>query len=207
MSKIHFNFHNLSPNDGGRTLLLVSLRLEENSHTSVLLLVQISFAKNAVLSKIKTLINSLVMNIVPYLRYIYRPYCHIIIILVIGLRDWRVTRGQCSWVGTLVGTGDSVKFASWDFQLLVKTNVRNLKIRYLSYPQCSHSHLLYIFLSGVSLDVTMAPRFLSHGQTFRAVIGDTLVLPCEVEDLGEFMLFNLNILNGIIRYNVDFCIF
>ncbi|XP_067007023.1 lachesin [Anabrus simplex] len=34
----------------------------------------------------------------------------------------------------------------------------------------------------------MAPRFLSRGQTFRAVIGDTLVLPCEVEDLGSYVL-------------------
>jgi hypothetical protein len=41
-------------------------------------------------------------------------------------------------------------------------------------------------LPGVSIDVTMAPRFLSHGQTFRAVIGDTLVLPCEVDDLGKW---------------------
>ncbi|XP_021925523.1 lachesin-like isoform X1 [Zootermopsis nevadensis] len=40
----------------------------------------------------------------------------------------------------------------------------------------------------VSIDVTMAPRFLSHGQTFRAVIGDTLVLPCEVDDLGSYVL-------------------
>ncbi|XP_044743694.1 lachesin-like isoform X2 [Chrysoperla carnea] len=34
----------------------------------------------------------------------------------------------------------------------------------------------------------MAPRFVSHSQTFRAVIGDTLVLPCEVEHLGSFVL-------------------
>ncbi|XP_054285081.1 lachesin-like isoform X1 [Macrosteles quadrilineatus] len=32
------------------------------------------------------------------------------------------------------------------------------------------------------------PRFLSRGQTYRVVIGDTLVLPCEVEDLGDFVL-------------------
>lgn len=30
------------------------------------------------------------------------------------------------------------------------------------------------------------PRFLSRGQTYRVVIGDTLVLPCEVDDLGKF---------------------
>ena len=33
------------------------------------------------------------------------------------------------------------------------------------------------------------PKFVSRGQTFRAVIGDTLVLPCEVEDLGEYLIF------------------
>ncbi|XP_046675230.1 lachesin-like [Homalodisca vitripennis] len=32
------------------------------------------------------------------------------------------------------------------------------------------------------------PRFLSRGQTYRVVISDTLVLPCEVEDLGEYVL-------------------
>lgn len=29
------------------------------------------------------------------------------------------------------------------------------------------------------------PRFLSRGHTYRAVVGDTLVLPCEVENLGK----------------------
>lgn len=38
-------------------------------------------------------------------------------------------------------------------------------------------------------ETTMAPRFVSHSQTFRAVIGDTLVLPCEVEHLGMY-IFN-----------------
>ncbi|XP_071447644.1 lachesin-like isoform X2 [Hetaerina americana] len=32
------------------------------------------------------------------------------------------------------------------------------------------------------------PRFLSRGQTFRVVIGDTLVLPCEVENLGSYVV-------------------
>lgn len=38
------------------------------------------------------------------------------------------------------------------------------------------------------VDPTVMPKFVSRGQTFRAVIGDTLVLPCEVEDLGEYVL-------------------
>ncbi|XP_063236207.1 lachesin-like isoform X2 [Bacillus rossius redtenbacheri] len=41
---------------------------------------------------------------------------------------------------------------------------------------------------GATSDSTPAPRFSSRGQTFRAVIGDTLVLPCEVENLGSYVL-------------------
>ncbi|KAH8284326.1 hypothetical protein KR018_009356 [Drosophila ironensis] len=32
------------------------------------------------------------------------------------------------------------------------------------------------------------PRFLSRGHTYRAVVGDTLVLPCQVENIGNFVL-------------------
>lgn len=32
------------------------------------------------------------------------------------------------------------------------------------------------------------PTFLSRGQSFRPVIGDAVVLPCRVKDLGEFQL-------------------
>ncbi|XP_063236622.1 lachesin isoform X2 [Bacillus rossius redtenbacheri] len=41
---------------------------------------------------------------------------------------------------------------------------------------------------GVSVSSAGAPRFLSRGQTYRAVIGDTLVLPCEVENIGSYVL-------------------
>uniref|UniRef100_A0A182LSX2 Uncharacterized protein n=1 Tax=Anopheles culicifacies TaxID=139723 RepID=A0A182LSX2_9DIPT len=34
----------------------------------------------------------------------------------------------------------------------------------------------------------LVPRFISRGHTYRAVVGDTLVLPCEVENLGEYLL-------------------
>uniref|UniRef100_A0A182UU66 Uncharacterized protein n=1 Tax=Anopheles merus TaxID=30066 RepID=A0A182UU66_ANOME len=30
----------------------------------------------------------------------------------------------------------------------------------------------------------LVPRFISRGHTYRAVVGDTLVLPCEVENLA-----------------------
>ena len=31
------------------------------------------------------------------------------------------------------------------------------------------------------------PKFISRSQSVRAVIGDTVTLPCEVENLGEFI--------------------
>ncbi|XP_052863574.1 limbic system-associated membrane protein [Anopheles cruzii] len=34
----------------------------------------------------------------------------------------------------------------------------------------------------------LVPRFTSRGHTYRAVVGDTLVLPCEVENLGTLVL-------------------
>lgn len=33
---------------------------------------------------------------------------------------------------------------------------------------------------------TAQPKFLSQGHTYRAVVGETLTLPCEVENLGKF---------------------
>jgi hypothetical protein len=47
------------------------------------------------------------------------------------------------------------------------------------------ANMLILSLAGTPIDATMTPRFVSHGETFRAVIGDTLLLPCEVDDLGE----------------------
>lgn len=39
-----------------------------------------------------------------------------------------------------------------------------------------------------SKNITAMPRFLSRGHTYRSVIGETLVLPCEVENLGKFSI-------------------
>lgn len=33
------------------------------------------------------------------------------------------------------------------------------------------------------------PKFISRGQSYRAVIGDTILLPCATQDLGEMKLF------------------
>lgn len=37
------------------------------------------------------------------------------------------------------------------------------------------------------------PKFLSRGQSYRAVIGDTIMLPCGTQDLGkiDILLFNM----------------
>ncbi|CAH2217768.1 jg18823, partial [Pararge aegeria aegeria] len=32
------------------------------------------------------------------------------------------------------------------------------------------------------------PRFLSRGHSFRTVVGDTLLLPCQVQNLGSLVL-------------------
>lgn len=54
-------------------------------------------------------------------------------------------------------------------------------------------------ISGKSIDNTLTqnyqpleyenpstvPKFISRGQSYRAVIGDTIILPCATQDLGE----------------------
>lgn len=45
------------------------------------------------------------------------------------------------------------------------------------------------FLGNKSLATTSSTsqaRFISQGHTYRAVVGETLTLPCEIENLGEF---------------------
>jgi hypothetical protein len=46
---------------------------------------------------------------------------------------------------------------------------------------------LSLFLGNKSLATTSStsqPRFISQGHTYRAVVGETLTLPCEVENIG-----------------------
>lgn len=45
-------------------------------------------------------------------------------------------------------------------------------------------HVSLCLAASKPLMPTTQPRFLSRGHTYRAVVGDTLVLPCEVENLG-----------------------
>ena len=63
---------------------------------------------------------------------------------------------------------------------------------------CNKTFLIFIF-TGKSIDNSLtqqyqpleyessasAPKFLSRGQSYRAVIGDTIVLPCITQDLGK----------------------
>ncbi|XP_037819255.1 netrin receptor DCC [Lucilia sericata] len=46
------------------------------------------------------------------------------------------------------------------------------------------------------------PRFLSRGHTYRAVVGDTLVLPCQVENLGTFVLLWRRGINVLTASNI-----
>lgn len=46
------------------------------------------------------------------------------------------------------------------------------------------------FLGNKSLATTSStsqPRFISQGHTYRAVVGETLTLPCEVENIGKLV--------------------
>ena len=44
------------------------------------------------------------------------------------------------------------------------------------------------------------PRIISRGETFRAAIGERVILPCQVKDLGEYVHYRyvdkLDILNN-----------
>ena len=49
-----------------------------------------------------------------------------------------------------------------------------------------------VLLSGPNFgneEVLIVPRFVSRANTFRVVIGDTIVLPCEVQNLGEALVW------------------
>uniref|UniRef100_A0A1I8P5A6 Protein CEPU-1 n=1 Tax=Stomoxys calcitrans TaxID=35570 RepID=A0A1I8P5A6_STOCA len=46
------------------------------------------------------------------------------------------------------------------------------------------------------------PRFLSRGHTYRSVVGDTLVLPCQVENLGNFVLLWRRGINVLTASNI-----
>ncbi|CRK89239.1 CLUMA_CG002998, isoform A [Clunio marinus] len=40
----------------------------------------------------------------------------------------------------------------------------------------------------VSIGPTPAPKFITRGHLYKAVIGDTIILPCKVKDLGSYIL-------------------
>lgn len=41
-------------------------------------------------------------------------------------------------------------------------------------------------ISTIDLDTsTVSPKFLSRGQLYKAIIGDTIILPCRVQNLGK----------------------
>jgi len=94
---------------------------------------------------------------------------------------------------------------------------RNLT-RFIAFPlfhfpgsnSRSMSNVQQSAVAASTLTATL-PRFLSRGHTYRAVVGDTLVLPCQVENLGEFGIINPALLvfrceNAIIKINADACV-
>lgn len=40
------------------------------------------------------------------------------------------------------------------------------------------------YLSSNELEPTVAPKFMSRGHLYKAIIGDIIILPCKVQDLG-----------------------
>lgn len=68
-----------------------------------------------------------------------------------------------------------------------------LKFRYLCIPVLIIWFIFFVSANNKALASTAAPRFLSRGHTYRAVVGDTLVLPCEVENLGKWIMDPYNV--------------
>ena len=68
-------------------------------------------------------------------------------------------------------------------------------------------HSSFIFVGGTSSSKSLTsssslstqqlvPRFTSRGHTYRAVVGDTLILPCEVENLGKLKSLLIDLLES-----------
>lgn len=62
---------------------------------------------------------------------------------------------------------------------------------YFSGTGISLDNSLGLELAPLEFDIpTIPPKFISRGQSYRAVIGDTIILPCQVQDLGELFFYN-----------------
>jgi hypothetical protein len=49
------------------------------------------------------------------------------------------------------------------------------------------------FISTIhSVSPTVAPKFITRGHLYKAVIGDTIILPCKVQNLGECFVHIFN---------------
>lgn len=58
-------------------------------------------------------------------------------------------------------------------------------------------------ISTIDLETsTVSPKFLSRGQLYKAIIGDTIILPCRVQNLGKNNLF-LNILKKYLIFFIQ----
>lgn len=54
-----------------------------------------------------------------------------------------------------------------------------ININFLYFPGSIHESVANPFIGQPT------PKFISRGNTFRVVTGDTVILPCEVQNLGE----------------------
>lgn len=50
-----------------------------------------------------------------------------------------------------------------------------------------------------------APKFISRGQSYRAVIGDTILLPCATQDLGEKRTLFIVIVSSLCVFDIIVC--
>lgn len=53
------------------------------------------------------------------------------------------------------------------------------------------------YISVTDMESTVAPKFVSRGHLYKAIIGDTIILPCKVQDLGNFTNILVNLQSKI----------
>ncbi|XP_063708471.1 limbic system-associated membrane protein [Culicoides brevitarsis] len=70
----------------------------------------------------------------------------------------------------------------------IDISTRQLRIIFIviNYGICQSFSEAYI--SVTDMESTVAPKFVSRGHLYKAIIGDTIILPCKVQDLGSYIL-------------------
>lgn len=83
----------------------------------------------------------------------------------------------------------SVGFVSFILLVLAVTSVlvKSMKSLWILISLWSTCIAYNLNVRGTT-ERSTSPRFITKGQTYRVVIGDTVLLPCEVENLGSYVL-------------------